>query len=350
MRARLALPVKFSGLGIPDPSKTAEGCHAASRSCTSSLTASIVGGRALDVAAYGKSVKEERREVAKARKAAHAKNLKDITRGRSDKFKLSCQRGAESGNWLTVQPNRFTGTEFSAEEFRDGLCLRFGLTPPNLPNRCDGCDDSFDVDHGLVCKKGGLVNRRHDDVKSEFGELSAQALQPSRVTDEPKIHTGQNTGARKVDGITTPAAEERGDVGVHGFWTKGKTAIFDIRITHAECKSNRGISHQKILKKQEKEKKSKYAEKCAERRRDFTPLCFTADGCMGAEANAAAKLLATLLSAKWNRTYSEVCGYVRSRLSIALIHSVSMCLRGERTSYTARATGPMDGSKLRLHQ
>ena len=350
MRNILALPVKFAGLGIPDPSNSAEVCYLASKSCTSELSVSILGGGALDVSAYGKSVKNERREIVKARKVAHGMKLKSTMAGRSLPFIQQCKRAQESGNWLTVKPNRFTGTKFSAVEFWDGLHLRFGITPAALPRYCDGCGCIFDVDHALVCKKGGLINRRHNDVKFEFGEMCAQALQPSYITDEPKIQTGQNTGVSVVDGITTPAAEERGDIGAHGFWTKGKTTIFDVRITHAECKSNIGRNHRKVLKSHEKAKKDKYAQKCAERRRDFTPLCFTADGCFGTETNAAVKRLATLLSAKWNRTYSEVCGYVRARLSLALVRSASMCLRGERTSYTARMTGPMDGAKLRLHQ
>ena len=51
---------------------------------------------------------------------------------------------------------------------------------------------------------------------------------------------------------------------------------------------------------------------------------------MGTETNAAVKRLAWLLSLKWERPYSEVCCFVRSRLSIALARGMSLCLRGAR--------------------
>eukprot|EP00978_Attheya_sp_CCMP212_P004554 scaffold9935_cov28-Attheya_sp.AAC.1 len=38
-------------------------------------------------------------------------------------------RASETGAWLTVMPDRLNGTDLSADEFRDSLLLRFGLTP-----------------------------------------------------------------------------------------------------------------------------------------------------------------------------------------------------------------------------
>jgi hypothetical protein len=69
---------------------------------------------------------------------------------------------------------------------------------------------------------------------------------------------------------------------------------------------------------------------CIARRRTFTPLVFSIDGLLGKEATAASKRLASSLAGKWKRSYSEVCGFVRSRLSIALIRSSSRCLRADR--------------------
>jgi hypothetical protein len=53
------------------------------------------------------------------------------------------------------------------------------------------------------------------------------------------------------------------------------------------------------------------------------------DGLLGKEATAASKRLASSLAAKWKRSYSEICGFVRSRLSFALVRSSSRCLRGD---------------------
>ena len=85
-----------------------------------------------------------------------------------------------------------------------------------------------------------------------------------------------------------------------------------------------------MLARQEREKKEKYNEVCLERQRTFTPLVFSVDGLMGKEAKAAVKRLASLLAVKWSAEYSYVCGYLRARLSLALVRATGRCLRAER--------------------
>jgi hypothetical protein len=226
-------------------------------------------------------------------------------------------------------PNSLNGTELSEEEFRDNLRLRFGLTPLSLPARCDGCDAAFTVGHALTCKKGGLVLLRHNDVAAEWHQLCAAALTPSAVSDEPFIFSGRDCTEAQGPAAELPP-DLRGDVAAHGFWKRGTTAIFDIRVTDTDAPSARGLDPAKILKRHEKEKRDKYLEPCLARRRHFTPLVFSVDGLRGTEAQAASKRLASRLSTKWKRTYSEVCGFVRSRLSVALARSTSLCLRSAR--------------------
>ena len=349
-RDLLALPVKFAGLGIPDPTKTAEGCFLASQSCTKVLADSIQSGADLDTMEYCRSVKEARREVVNSRKAKNKIAWLHYGTGRSPRQKQRLDRACISGSWLTVMPSRYNGTELSQDEFRDNARIRFGLHPLGLPCTCDGCQHKFSVDHALTCKQGGLMGLRHDDAKYEFSDMCAKALKPSSVSDEPLIHSGQDTGAKKQNGITQPAPELRGDIAAHGFWRRGRTTIFDVRITHADAPSYAGQKVKNLLKRHETEKKKKYADKCAERRRDFTPLCFTSDGVLGGEADAAVKRVSGLLAKKWNRSYSDVCGFVRSRMSLALARSTTMCLRGARDpSSRVRGAGFVDGVALSLH-
>jgi hypothetical protein len=246
-------------------------------------------------------------------------------------------RAKETGTWLTTMPDRLNGTELSRDEFRDSLRLRFGLAPLDLPDRCDGCGQRFSLGHAMSCKKGGLVLLRHNDVADEWHHLCAQALTPSAVSDEPLIHRGRAGNERATANGAEELPELRGDVAVHGFWRRGTTAIFDVRVTDTDAPSYRGQDPHKVLAKHEKEKKDKYVEHCVARRRTFTPLVFSVDGLRGEEASAATKKLASRLSAKWKRTYSQVCGFVRSRLSITLVRTTSQCLRGARDP-TARAT------------
>ena len=57
-------------------------------------------------------------------------------------------------------------------------------------------------------------------------------------------------------------------------------------------------------------------------------MVYSADGIPGAEALAVQKRLAALLSYKLNQEYSEMCGFVRARISLAIVRSNSLLLRG----------------------
>ena len=59
-------------------------------------------------------------------------------------------------------------------------------------------------------------------------------------------------------------------------------------------------------------------------------MVYSADGTPGVEALAAQKRLAALLSYKLKREYSEMCGFVRARMSLAIVRSNSLLLRGPR--------------------
>ena len=243
--------------------------------------------------------------------------------------KQRIKRSASTGAWLTTMPNLVNGSELSTEEFRDGIRLHLGLKPTALPPRCDGCGERFTAEHAMSCRKGGLILHRHNDLVTTWGQLCGQAHTPSTVSDEPLIQPSRDV---QVAGTarTEPTSELRGDLAVHIFWTRGQTAIFDVCITDTDQLSNRNTDPSKVLLRHKKEKKDKYGALCLARRRTFTPLVFSVDGLLGKEAAAASKRLSSSLAAKWKRSYSEVCGFVRSCLSIALIRSSSRCLKANR--------------------
>ena len=65
-------------------------------------------------------------------------------------------------------PSAVSGTEPGRDEFRDAIRLRYGKTPANLPEKCDGCGAKFTLEHALSCKVGGLVIQRHDEINQEW--------------------------------------------------------------------------------------------------------------------------------------------------------------------------------------
>ena len=67
---------------------------------------------------------------------------------------LATQKSASS--WLTVLPIRDMNLDLNKSEFRDDLKLRYDWEVPDTPSVCV-CGDHFNVDHAMICKRGGLI-------------------------------------------------------------------------------------------------------------------------------------------------------------------------------------------------
>ena len=243
------------------------------------------------------------------------------------------RRGPLTGRWLNIIPKERNDTGLTATEFRDSFPLRLGLPPLGLPQRCDGCGAPFNVSHALQCKKGNLVSLRHDDLKAEWESMLAEALAPSLVRDEPYIRGRALQGPPPAN--HAPDAQDlRGDIAAHGFWSRGIDTIFDVSIAYPDCSSYLNRTPQQVLEGREKRKRRTYGQVCEEQRRHFTPLVYSTDGMVAAEAACAQQHLAKLLSTKWNRSHSACCGYVSAKISVALVRSTSLCLRNSRVYKT----------------
>ena len=62
----------------------------------------------------------------------------------------------------------------------------------------------------------------------------------------------------------------------------------------------------------------------------FTPFVTSVDGLLHREAEHFLKRMATCVASKWKKSYAQTCGYIRARLSFAIIRAASLCLRGSR--------------------
>jgi hypothetical protein len=387
LRKLLGQRAKNAGIGIPNPVETAAHQYMTSKACCDILSHSLWVMAPLDLDQHQKCVAQARK-MARAMKdmdeeVALEKRVKVL--GQTEERRLT--RAKESGAWLTAYPSALNGTELSADEFRDNLRLRFGFEPVGLPSHCDGCGAKFTVEHGLQCKKGGLVSVRHDDVADEWGYLCGLALKPSAVDHEPKIYNGgllpgdlreqsaaaatpnqlaaHATTPTRAQGLAEAAAvvntqvdttlehetdNKRGDKGVHGFLERGHMCVFDMRIMDTECRTTRNLSPVKALARHEKEKKKKYLEPCRLRRRHFTPMVYSVDGMAGPEARAAERRLGAILAAKWERPYSQMVGYVRARMQVAVVRCNTLLLRGSRERRKPPRPAITDGAAMAAWQ
>ena len=105
----------------------------------------------------------------------------------------------------------------------------------------------------------------------------------------------------------------------------------DVRITHPNAPSNLSIPLDKLLKKNEKEKKTKYNSRVINTERaSFIPLVFTTAATTAPECNKFHKRLAELIATKRKEKYSDVINYIRTRISFAMLKAVLLSIHGIR--------------------
>ena len=69
---------------------------------------------------------------------------------------------------------------------------------------------------------------------------------------------------------------------------------------------------------------------CLKRCRDFTPLVYSVDGTAGRETKMAEMRLTSQLAWKWKREYSEMVGYVQSRMYMSVLRANTLLIWGSR--------------------
>ena len=120
------------------------------------------------------------------------------------------------------------------------------------------------------------------------------------------------------------------DLAVWGVWQPQTEALFDFHVcnTDAQSYANRPVTA--ILDIIAKSKKAKHRQACWESRADFTPFIVSTDGVIEWEGHYFLKRLASRLSEKWSRQYSETMNFVRTQLSLAILRAMNHSIRGAR--------------------
>ena len=336
-----SLPVRYAGLAIPNPSTTSSTNYGDSTLLCSHLIRAIQGKDKFMMADHS-AIRKDCTPILRQRKNdtydQHLTRLLlhlPLIDGKR-LLSRSIERAKETGQWLSCMPSQVSGTELGSLEFRDAIRLRYGLSPLNLPDKCDGCGAKHSLDHALTCKVGGLIIQRHDEINKELAHLASLALKQSAIRAEPLINPGSSrtpSNANPSD-PQAPDTRERGDLLIRNLWENGTDCIIDVRVTDLDAPSYVSRSPAKVLASHEQQKKKKYVEDCLHQRRSFCPFVISTDGMLGFEAKTLLKQIARKLSAKWERRYSVVCGLVRARLSIACVRATHLCLRGSRIPFT----------------
>ena len=176
--------MKHAGLALPNPTAVADSSYKTSTLVCGHLVQAVnldspVKFSQVDHVSTRKAVMTE----VKARKTKECEAELTAALANVDAdTRRTINRGKHCGQWLGVTPSTVNGTELSAQEFRDNLCMRYARSPGDLPKHCDGClskdrknPHPFTMRHALQCKTGGLITLRHDEIAGELMGLGCQS-------------------------------------------------------------------------------------------------------------------------------------------------------------------------------
>ena len=222
--------------------------------------------------------------------------------------------------------------DLSPQQFRDALFLRYNRSLILMPPTCDGCGAAFTLSHALDCRRGGLVVRRHNEIRDALGDLACLAYKD--VIREPVVRDGD----ADVPGLIA-------DLGVRGVWQPQVEALFDVRVVDTDAQSFISRSVADVLVSAEEEKKRKYKLAAEAHHASFLPFIISVDGALGKEAALFLNRIADRLSVAWGRSYGNVLGWLKACLGFAVIRATNICLRRSRVTWRSGA-GIDDGAGL----
>jgi hypothetical protein len=335
-REVLSLNPSEGGLGITILSKEAGEQFLASTNITQPHVQSIIHQentlRSTDL--NGKTPQELQNENKIRRLQQKKDRIEELESEIPTELKPYIQQARDKGasSWLNALPIKEQHLTLNKDEFRDALRLRYNQPLPNLPTTCP-CGDRFDVTHALKCLKGGFIHQRHDHIR----DLLTTLLDKVCVDVQTEPHLIPITGENMLLKSANTDDESRLDIKAKGFWQRGQTAFFDIRTTHVNSASQKHKSTSAIFRTHEAAKKREYMQRVLEvEQGTFTPLVFGTNGGMGEECERFISALANKLSQKGEHKYPQVISWIRTRLSIEIIRSAFLCVRGSRTPFRKR--------------
>ena len=324
-RELLALPVRLGGLGLIDPVRASRKEYEASDRVTSPLVRQIVEQvhqtpDVSEVKTLQISARKEKDECMDER----IKRVKtSLPTGTKRAVELATEKGAS--NWLTVIPIKDLNFNLNKREFRDAISLRYDWEITDTPKVCV-CGDLFNVDHAMVCRRGGFIIQRHNELRDLEAEMLSMVCNDVEI--EPVL---QEINGETLNRGANRAPDARLDISARGFWERQRTAFFDVRVCHPNECSYRDLSPKEIYRQHENEKKRQYASRVMEvEQGTFTPLVFTTTGGMAEECKRYHSRSAELLAIKKGEDYASTVSWLRAKVSFAILRSALLCLRGSR--------------------
>ena len=334
-KSLMCKPAKLNGIGVTDPIENSEFSYQTSKEATSQLSQAIIEGDFIDILKHESFYTETANKYRTEKLKKSTEDIDNLLPLLSIERKIAIERKIQHkcSTWLTVALTYDNVFSMTPDAFRDAVALRYARIPPKMRSVCDGCGEDFSLSHALDCKKGGLVVLRHND----FRDLNIDLLKKSgltQVTEEPVLKESSVDG---TDGL-------RVDWSARSFWESQREALFDCCIINADAPSHKGTPLDTLLASCRNLKKKKYCPSAEQVGSSFTPVVATCEAIFDSEAEVYIKKLASLLAQKWKKSYSTIVCNIRARMQVAILRSVSLCIRGTR--YKWRSAALDDGAGI----
>ena len=326
-RQLLALPCRLGGMGIVDATKLPAIQQPTSQALCRPLVDLIKAQEgdtikaSLEQQALKRQFHQHRRKQLETEALAVMSSL-------PHSIKKSALVAQEKGvsSWLSALPIQRFGFALHKGAFRDAIALRYGWPLHLVPETC-ACGQPFSTDHALICKCGGFVVHRHDELR----DLTASLLRDvcRNVSTEPVL---QPLTGEQLERSANTNDQARLDIRATGFWGEPhQDAFFDIRVFYPLASSYRSTSIAANYRQQEARKRREYGQRVRDVEHGcFTPLVFTTGGGMAREATVFFKRLASMLSEKKQESYAQTMGWLRCCISFLLLRASITCIRGTR--------------------
>eukprot|EP01002_Notosolenus_urceolatus_P004821 NODE_227_length_2442_cov_30.139992_g170_i1.p1 GENE.NODE_227_length_2442_cov_30.139992_g170_i1~~NODE_227_length_2442_cov_30.139992_g170_i1.p1 ORF type:complete len:701 (-),score=136.70 NODE_227_length_2442_cov_30.139992_g170_i1:339-2351(-) len=329
LRARLELPCRHGGLGVPNPANMQGEEYAASLSLTSELT-KLLSDRSDEaddlIPDLSHIEAQKRRDLKSRRDVAHSAAQKDLETTSKGRGKIILQEVREFKNsgWLTSIPLHRLGTTLTDQEWRANVLLRLDLEQEiKISAKCPSCDSNNSPGHLLSCPSGPAVRARHNHVCDELADILKEAHFTDVRSDEPKI---RSTPDGQVE-----EKELFADLGATGIFQRGRYAFIDVRISDTASRSRLTTDNAlTVLRAAEREKRAMYDHSARfYEGADFSPFVVSAHGSLAPAAEAILKICAEKMSGgKRSKEYPPTLSLLRARIQAATLRGVARCLVG----------------------
>ena len=200
------------------------------------------------------NVKEARRGIAKQMELQKILGGEQLGLYEKKRIEMCLEKGAP--NWLSALPLKEAGFSLNKLEFRDAIALRYDRPVPRLSD-ISACGNEFTRDHTMICKTGGFVSLRHNELCDLTGNILREVCRNVEV--EPLFQPLTGEKLRYQTSIKEDNA--RLDLSALGFWRSGEKAFFHIREFDPVAQNHFNQNLQATHLRQENERRRQYEER-----------------------------------------------------------------------------------------